>query len=143
MTSRPGCKQLETCRRWQVQIESRIMGEMCLNQIIPAAVRYQSELASNILSLKDLEIDEEYYSAQLDMLKNIGKHVNAIKILVSQMRNERSSANELGAEEKAFAYCNKVKPIMDLIREHADELEDLVDDAEWPIAKYRELLFLK
>ncbi len=127
----------------QVQIESRIMGEMCLNQIIPAAVRYQSELASNILSLKDLEIDEEYYSAQLDMLKNIGKHVNAIKILVSQMRNERSSANELGAEEKAFAYCNKVKPIMDLIREHADELEDLVDDAEWPIAKYRELLFLK
>jgi glutamine synthetase type III len=32
---------------------------------------------------------------------------------------------------------------MEEIREHAEELEDLVDDAEWPVAKYRELLFLK
>jgi glutamine synthetase len=127
----------------QLQIESRILGEMCLNQIIPASLRYQTELANNILALKDLGLNECDYVAQLDMVKNISSHVNSIKELVSKMRDERGFANELHSEPRAFAYCEKVKPIMEQIREHAEELEDLVDDAEWPVAKYRELLFLK
>lgn len=127
----------------QIQIESRILGEMCLNQIIPASVRYQSELAHNVLLLQDLELDEASYAAQLDMVRNISKHVNALKTLIMKMRDERGFANELDSEACALAYCHKVRPIMEQIREHAEELEDLVDDAEWPIAKYRELLFLK
>ena len=127
----------------QLQIESRILGEMCLNQIIPASIRYQTDLASNIGSLQDIGMDHQFYAAQLDMVKNISHHVNSIKTLVNNMRDERSIANELDSEARAFAYCNKVKPIMEEIREHAEELEDLVDDAEWPVAKYRELLFLK
>ena len=126
-----------------LQIESRILGEMCLNQILPASVRYQTELANNILTLKDLGLNEADYAAQLDMVKNISSHVNLIKELVTKMRDERGFANELETEPRAFAYCEKVKPIMEQIREHAEELEDLVDDAEWPVAKYRELLFLK
>jgi glutamine synthetase len=127
----------------QIQIESRILGEMCLNQIIPASIRYQTELANNILSLQDLGLEEESYAAQLDMVKNLGKHINAVKNLIAKMRDERGIANELDSEARATAYCNTVKPIMEEIREHAEELEDIVDDAEWPIAKYRELLFLK
>ena len=62
-----------------LQIESRILGEMCLNQILPASVRYQTELANNILMLKDLGLNEADYAAQLDMVKNISSHVNLIK----------------------------------------------------------------
>jgi glutamine synthetase len=127
----------------QIQIESRILAEMCQNQIIPVSVRYQTELANNILTLQDLNLEEETYAVQLDMVKQLGKHINALKNLINQMRDERAAANELGSEEKAYAYCNKVKPVMEQIRENAEELEDLVDDAEWPVAKYRELLFLK
>jgi glutamine synthetase len=127
----------------QIQIESRILGEMCLNQIIPASIRYQTELANNILSLQDLGLEEDAYAAQLDMVKNLAKHINAVKNLIGKMRDERGIANELDSEARATAYCNIVKPIMEEIREHAEELEDIVDDAEWPIAKYRELLFLK
>ncbi len=127
----------------QIQIESRILAEICLNQIIPVSVRYQTELANNILSLQDLGLDEESYAAQLDMVKQLGSHINALKSLINKMRDERAAANEFGSKEKAFAYNDKVKPVMEQIREHAEELEDLVDDSEWPVAKYRELLFLK
>lgn len=127
----------------QIQIESRIMAEMCLNQIIPASVRYQTELANNVLTLQDLGLEAETFAAQLQMVKELGININALKTLVGKMRDVRAAANDLGSEEKAFAYCNSVKPIMEKIREHAEELEDLVDDAEWPVAKYRELLFLK
>jgi glutamine synthetase len=127
----------------QIQIESRILAEICLNQIIPASVRYQSELANNILVLQDLGLEDDSFAAQLSMVKEMAKHINTLKNLIDKMRDERATANELGSIEKAFAYCNKVKPVMEQIREHAEELEDLVDDAEWPVAKYRELLFLK
>lgn len=127
----------------QIQIESRILAEICLNQIIPVSVRYQTELANNILSLRDLGLDEASYAAQLEMVKQLATHINALKSLINKMRDERAAANEFGSKEKAFAYNDKVKPVMEQIREHAEELEDLVDDSEWPVAKYRELLFLK
>jgi glutamine synthetase len=90
-----------------------------------------------------LGLDEESYAAQLEMVKQLATHINALKSLINKMRDERAAANELGSKEKAFAYNDKVKPVMEQIREHAEELEDLVDDSEWPVAKYRELLFLK
>ena len=127
----------------QIQIESRILGEMCLNQIIPATLRYQTDLANNVLSLQELGLDEADFASQLDLVKQISKHINAIKPLVAKMREERGFANASNSEERALAYCHKVKPLMDTIREHADELEDLVDDNEWPVVKYRELLFMK
>ena len=58
------------------------------------------------------------------------------------MIDARREANKIeGAEEKAFAYCDKVRPYFDEIRYHCDKLEILVDDELWPITKYRELLF--
>jgi glutamine synthetase len=47
------------------------------------------------------------------------------------------------AKEKAIAYCDKVKPYFDKIRYCVDKLEIMVDDEEWPLPKYREMLFVK
>jgi glutamine synthetase len=126
-----------------LQIESRILAELCLNQIIPAAVRYQTDLATNIRMLQDLQLDQNTFKAQLELVQSISQHIGSIKNLIEKMRDERAAANDLNTEQKANAYCDKVKPIMEEIRFHAEELEDLVDDSEWPLAKYRELLFLK
>jgi glutamine synthetase len=60
------------------------------------------------------------------------------------MLEERKKVNKIeDIEEKAVAYCDKVKVYFDEIRYHADKLELLVDDELWPLAKFREMLFTK
>jgi glutamine synthetase len=61
------------------------------------------------------------------------------------MVEARKAANNIeGSRDKAIAYCNDVKePFFDSLRYHGDKLEQLVDDKEWYLPKYRELLFLR
>ena len=60
------------------------------------------------------------------------------------MVNERKAANKIEhAPERAKAYCNKVKPFMDTIRYNADKLELIIDDQDWPMVKYREMMFIR
>lgn len=127
----------------KLQIESRTMAEMCMNQIVPVAIEYQNKLLQNITSLKELGLGEESYAAQLALVKDISKYINTIRDCAYKMKEERAKAGKLSAREKAYAYCDQVKPIMDELRNAADDLEPLVDDELWPLVKYRELLFLR
>ena len=45
--------------------------------------------------------------------------------------------------KKALAYAKTVAPFLNQIRYHCDKLELTVDDSIWPLAKYRELLFIR
>ncbi|MCH2045342.1 MAG: glutamine synthetase III [Saprospiraceae bacterium] len=127
----------------KLQIESRTLAEMAMNQVLPAAVQYQNTLAENVLNLKNLGLGEDAYAAQLDLVQRIAKHINAIKDACYKMKKERDLANELDSRECAIAYCQNVKPLMEVVREHADELEPMIDDRLWALPKYRELLFLR
>jgi len=128
----------------KLQIESRTLGEMVVNHILPAAVEYQSDLASNIASLKAIGLPESAFKAQLEIVTKISENINGMKDAVEAMTEARKVANENEtAEEKAHAYCHGVKPLMDEIRTCADRLEYLVDDRAWPLVKYRELMFVR
>ncbi|KAA3634524.1 MAG: glutamine synthetase type III, partial [Bacteroidetes bacterium] len=128
----------------KVQIEARVMGEICLNHVMPAAIKYQNVLARNIKHLKDIGLPEEDYEAQLKDVKRISYFVHELKNNVKAMVDERKIANKLeDASEKAKAYCNKVKPYMDTIRYAADKLELIIDDKDWPMVKYREMMFIR
>ncbi len=128
----------------KLQIESRTMGEMVINHILPAAVNYQTTLTQNILQLKEVGLPESAYAAQLDIVKRISENINKIKENVEAMTEGRKKANGLeDATAKAKAYCYEVKPLMESIRTFADRLEYLVDDREWPMVKYRELMFVR
>jgi len=59
------------------------------------------------------------------------------------LKSAKKANNLDNAKKQAHAYCDKVKPYFDTIRYHADKLELIVDDAMWPLPKYRELLNLK
>ena len=60
------------------------------------------------------------------------------------MTEERKIANALtNGREMAIAYCEKVKPFFETIRYNVDKLENIVDDATWPLPKYREMLYLR
>lgn len=129
----------------KVQIEGRIMGELCTSHILPGAIKYQNILINNIKGLKEIGVDKSAYANQLQILEKISLHINKVSDLVEQMIEARKKANNTeGTRAKAIAYCDEVKgKYFDDIRYHVDKLELLVDDASWYLPKYRELLFLR
>src|SRR5450432_1441019 len=129
----------------KVQIEARIMGELCTSHILPPAFKYQNTLIQNIIGIKDVGLKEPAFSNQRSILEKISEHISEISVQVSQMIEARKKANALtDSREKAIAYCDDVKgKYFDAIRYHVDKLEVLVDDSEWLLPKYREILFLR
>ena len=129
----------------KVQIEARIMGELCTSHILPPAIKYQNTLIENIRGLKEIGLKESAYINQKQILEKISEHISQISDQVSKMIESRKKANALkGAREKAIAYCDLVKEqYFDKIRYSADKLELLIDDSEWLLPKYREILFLR
>jgi glutamine synthetase len=129
----------------KVQIESRIMGDLAINHILPAAVNYQNRLIANVKGLKDLAIDEPLYRSQVNVLRELSEHIQAVHEQVCEMVEARKVANKINdTRKKAIAYCNDVKEkYFDEIRYHVDKLEHLINDEDWTLPKYRELLFLR
>ncbi len=129
----------------KVQIESRIMGELATSHVLPAAIRYQNLLANNIKGLKEAGLKEAGYSNQKQILEKISEHINKTSDLVEKMIDARKVCNNMvNTRTKAIAYQSQVKDVFfDEIRYHVDKLELLVDDREWYLPKYREMLFLR
>lgn len=128
----------------KLQIEARVIGELVMNVIIPAAITYQSKLIENVRGLKDIGLDKSTYASQLDIINRISEHVNFIKTNTEQMVNERKKANVIeDLRQRAIDYDENVKSFFQPIRYHVDKLEQLVDDSLWPLPKFRELLFIK
>ena len=131
----------------KVQIESRVLGDMAINHIVPTAVIYQNRLLENLRGVRETFSPEEYEILGADrkeLIKEIQLRILDIKRLVREMTEARKISNHLGSQvEKAFSYEEKVSPYLHQIREHIDHLELEIDDEIWPLPKYRELLFTK
>ena len=131
----------------KIQIESRVIGDLATNHIIPIAIKYQNTLIENVKGLKqvlDLKTYGKLSQNQMETITEISEHVARIKTYVNEMIEARKITNRvINTEAKAFEYCEIVKPYFDKIREHVDKLELLVDDEVWPLPKYRELLFIR
>lgn len=128
----------------KLQIEARIIGDMCLNHVIPAAVRYQNVLIENVKGMKEIfgDLHAELCVAEIETLKKISTYINSISADVEALVEERKTANRIeNIAERAKVYSHNVKDMMEKVRDSADHLEMLVDDEMWPLPKYRELLF--
>ena len=80
-------------------------------------------------------------TSQLRMIEKISRYVDSLRKDVHDMIEERRLANQItDVTERAEAYCVRVLPYMQKIREVSDKLEMLVDDELWPLPKYREML---
>jgi glutamine synthetase len=126
----------------KVQIEARVMGDLALNHIIPTSIIYQNKLIQNANGLKGLGIDA---SEIIETIKELSQYISTVRKLTYEMIEARKSANlKEYARDKAISYCDEVKnTYFDQIRYAVDKLELLVDDEDWPLVKYRELLFLR
>ena len=129
----------------KVQIEARIMGDLAINHILPAAITYQNKLSSNISGLKAAGLGADTYASQTDLLQQVSKHIQVIYTQVNAMVEARKVANNIeDTRKKAITYEADVKSaFFDEIRYHVDKLEHLVDDDKWTLPKYREMLFLR
>lgn len=126
----------------KVQIEARVMGDLAMNHIIPTAIAYQNKLIANANGLMGLGIDNK---AVVQTIKEISGHIEIIKNGVRDMVEERKRINKIAdTHKRAIAYCDDIKEkYFETIRDSVDKLELLVDDEDWPLVKYRELLFLR
>ena len=128
----------------KLQIEARVIGDMCLNHVIPAAVKYQNVLIENVKGMKDIFGAEsaELCASEMATLKSISMYINKLSADVEALVNARKKANVIeDMAERARMYSHEVKDMMDEVRDSADHLEMLIDDEMWPLPKYRELLF--
>ncbi len=131
----------------KIQIESRVLGDLAINHVLPAATRYQSVLLDNVFKIKQLfNGDKADTIARQDMnaIEQMADHMAVIKSEVEDMTEARRKANRLEkVREKAIAYHDEIVPRMEKIRYHIDKLELMVDNEIWPLPKYRELLFIR
>ncbi|GAA4450323.1 glutamine synthetase III [Nibrella saemangeumensis] len=127
----------------KVQIESRVMGDLAMNHVVSTALKYQNKLAETAKSLVDLGMTEEAEPVK-DLIREISRRVMTIKTNVHDMTETRKKANNLGnTSETAKMYATDVKDFFDVIRYEVDKLELIIDDEDWPLVKYREMLFIK
>ena len=130
-----------------IQIESRTLGDLVKNHIVPTAIRYQSVLSENVNRLKKV-LDEDVYARvskeQIDMIVEISERVSLALNGVAQMTEARKVANKIeSTRDKSIAYCDTVKPFFEKIRYSVDKLELMVDNEMWPLPKYREMLYVR
>ncbi|MBR5374412.1 MAG: glutamine synthetase III [Paludibacteraceae bacterium] len=131
----------------KIQIESRILGDLALNQILPVATKYQSSLVDNVMKVASVfpaEKAKKLNAYNLSLIEQIADHTASINEKVEKMIDERKKANKIDSErERAIAYHDHVAPMIEEVRRHIDKLELIVDDQMWILPKYRELLFLR
>ena len=129
----------------RVQIESRVLGDIARNHIVPTAIIYQNTLLENTKNIKEIFGDDfkNIAKEQIELIMIISNHITEINSLVNKMIDQRKKANMLSGLKSSEDYCHKVKPFFEQIRYHCDKLETMVDDNLWPLTKYRELLFTK
>ncbi|MBP5634986.1 MAG: glutamine synthetase type III, partial [Bacteroidales bacterium] len=131
----------------KIQIEARVLGDLSMNHIIPVATRYQSQLLSNVEKMRAVFPPEKaatLSARNLVLIEEIAERTAEIEKQVEELVEARKVANRIAdARERAVAYHDTVAPMLESIRRQIDKLELIVDDACWPLPKYRELLFLR
>lgn len=139
LTARYEIEMQEYVKR--LQIESRVLGDLARNHIIPTAIRYQNLLIKNVQGLKDIyeEKFKELAKEQMNLIEAVSSHIGAINEGITQMIEARKTGNAQEGKERAMIYTQDVKPYFNTIRYHCDKLELLVEDNLWPLTKNREL----
>ncbi len=126
-----------------LEIEVKCLNNICLNQVIPAAIDYQKTIAKAIIATKDVLGTAAVVSAETDILKKVVDLVNNIYSVNKEIQSKVDAANGVHDEaKKAETLCTKIKPKMDELRAYVDALECLVDDEKWPLPKFWEMLFI-
>lgn len=125
-----------------IAVEGQSALSIARTMILPSAQRTQLAVAQSLAAAKACGIEVKVQEKRLrDLSARIEAFVLGIEELTAQFEHAEQHAGS--PQEHARTYRDKVVPAMAKLREVADGLETMVDDAEWPLPKYREILFLQ
>ncbi|MBB6459437.1 glutamine synthetase III family protein [Flammeovirga kamogawensis] len=126
----------------KIDIESKTMEELVLNKVLPASASYVAKLSDSAVKLKDLGLDA---SSIITTIEEVTGFMKTAKEGVAAMVLERDRVLAIeDTNAQAVEFCDSIKAkYFDTIREAVDRLELFVDDAEWPLPKYSEMLLIK
>ena len=112
--------------------------------ILPAALEYQKKVADSVVSLREALGEDADVSAQKTLLEILTRNISSLKRNLSALDDVRVQVDESDEPilERAKKYRDSVMPLMDECRKAGDTLEHYVEDALWPLPKYRELLWI-
>ncbi|MFA5320365.1 MAG: glutamine synthetase III [Candidatus Omnitrophota bacterium] len=132
-----------------IEIEANTLKEMVNASVVPAGYKYEKLLARTLHELVSLtksaalKLDTAALKAKKEHLAEIVSKIYYVRRNTLEMDKLLSSAEKVSDEKRSALYFNELKPLMEHIRRHADELECVVSDDSWDLPKYREMLFIK
>jgi glutamine synthetase len=123
-----------------LNIEGRLMVLMARTQILPAALRYQGEVASSVAAVKAAGVDNRI---QTDLLKNLTATINSFQEAAVTLEDALNHTDGSDPLAHARHMRDEVLSAMTTLRGLGDKLETMVADDLWPLPTYREMLFIK
>ena len=135
------CKKLE--------IEANTLREMVDSNVVPAGFDYQGLLAKNLTDLVSLKksaglrVKEKVFEDLKNHLIDVTDKIYYVRKHTRRMEGLLKKVSNLKVEEKSDLFFKELKPLMEHIRKHVDELECVVADEHWDLPKYREMLFVQ
>ena len=123
-----------------INIEAKTMIDMASKQIIPAVIKYTTQLAGSLGAVKNA-CPEADVSVQTELLVETSALMSDMKVALASLETALEICSGMESAEQAHAYHEKVVPAMDALRAPADRLEMIVDKDLWPFPSYGDLLF--
>ncbi|MCX5704509.1 MAG: glutamine synthetase III [Candidatus Omnitrophica bacterium] len=132
-----------------LEIEANTLNEMVNASVVPAGYEYEKLLArtlDELVRLKKsagLKVDPAALKDKKEHLSDIVSKIYYVRHNTGEMIKLLEKAKKVSDEKRAELYFKQLKPMMEHIRRHVDDLERVVSDDAWDLPKYREMLFIK
>jgi glutamine synthetase len=132
-----------------LEIEANTLNEMVNASVVPAGYEYEKLLARTLDELvrlqksAGLKIETAAIKDKKEHLSEIVSKIYYVRHNTKEMAKLLEKAKKVSDEKRAEVYFKELKPLMEHIRRHVDDLERVVSDDAWDLPKYREMLFIK
>jgi glutamine synthetase len=132
-----------------LEIEANTLNEMVNASVVPFGGEYAKLLSDNLVNIvrlrkeAGLKIAEPVFRDQKEHLADVASKIYYVRHNAQEMMKLLAAAQKLHHEARGKLYFEELKPLMEHIRKHVDDLEKVVSDEHWDLPKYREMLFIK
>jgi glutamine synthetase len=124
-----------------INIEAQLTASIAKTYILPAAIRYQGEVAHSLAAVKAAGVNN--LEEQANLLSDLSKTIAELQKKTAALVHATEHAGAGDAISHARHSKDVILPAMRAVRELGDKLESVVADDLWPLPTYREMLFIK
>ncbi len=130
---------LETYNK-TINVEGQLMALIANRYVLPAALEYQKRVAESVAAVKAAGGESAESRKLMDTVTRLTDEFKRRTDALTRMLEHESNGS---VEAHAQHFRSKVVPAMEALRETGDALECVIPHDVWPLATYREMLFIK